>query len=95
MFDFASICDVAKVVGAIGPLSASSFLRAASLSIPFFLKKTLIVVRSALFGLQSSALTGSCKQTGQACGSEDWPISISVSAPNIYYQQYVLTGFAD
>jgi hypothetical protein len=33
---------------------------------PFFLRKTLIVVRRALFGLQSSPFTGSCKQTGHA-----------------------------
>ncbi len=47
-------------------LSSKSFLRDASLSMPFFLRKTLIVVRRALFGLQSSPFTGSCKQTGHA-----------------------------
>lgn len=62
---WASACDVAEVAEVLA-LSTSSFLRAASLSMPFFLRKTFIVVRKALFGLQSSALTGSCRQTGQA-----------------------------
>ncbi len=61
------------LAGVAETFSTASFFRAVSLSIPFFLRKTLIVVRSALFGLQSSPLTGSCKQTGQDCGSVDWP----------------------
>lgn len=61
-----SICGVAVLVGVAATFSTASCFRAASLSMPFFLRKTFIVVRSALFGLQSSALTGSCKQTGQA-----------------------------
>ena len=43
---------------------------------PFFFRKTLIVVRRALLGRQSSALTGSCKQMGHAWGSEDWPARV-------------------
>ncbi len=31
------------------------------------------MVRSALFGLQSSADIGVCSQTGQTAGSEAWP----------------------
>lgn len=64
--EVASICGVAVLVGVAATFSTASCFRAASLSMPFFLRKTFIVVRSALFGLQSSALTGSCKQTGQA-----------------------------
>ena len=61
-------------VGVAAAFSSISFFLADSLSITFFFKKTLIVVRRALLGRQSSALTGSCKHTGHASGSEAWPI---------------------
>lgn len=38
-------------------------------------KNTLIVVRNALCGLQSSADNGECSQTGQEAGREDWQLS--------------------
>ena len=61
-----SSCGVDVLLGVAVTFSTASCFRAVSLSMPFFLRKTFIVVRSALLGLQSSALTGSCKQTGQA-----------------------------
>jgi hypothetical protein len=37
-----------------------------------------MVVRKDLFGLQSSAATGLCSQTGHVDGRIDWPIPSSV-----------------
>jgi hypothetical protein len=59
-------------LGACGALFAFSLACARSLL--FFssaFKKTLIVVRRALLGLQSSAESGVCSQTGQDSGSDD------------------------
>jgi hypothetical protein len=36
-------------------------------------RKTFMVVRSDLFGLQSSAATGECSQTGHVDCKLDWP----------------------
>jgi hypothetical protein len=38
-------------------------------------KNTLMVVRSALCGLQSSADSGECSQTGHDAGRVDWQLS--------------------
>ena len=39
------------------------------------LKKTLMVVRRDLWGLQSSAESGECSQTGHEAGNVDWQLS--------------------
>jgi hypothetical protein len=59
--------------GVAGSESLSSFGRLASRFFSAVRKKTLIVVRSDLFGLQSSADKGECSQTGHDAGRLDWP----------------------
>lgn len=58
-----------------GGLFFTSFDRRASRFFSSVRRKTLIVVRRDLFGLQSSAATGVCSQTGQDEGRVDWPIA--------------------
>lgn len=64
---------VSGVAGVAGGVFFSSFTRNASLFFSSVLKKTLIVVRNDLLGLQSSAATGVCSQTGHDEGNVDWP----------------------
>jgi len=64
---------VAGVAGVSGGVFLRSFRRRASLFFSSVLKKTLIVVRNDLLGLQSSAATGVCSQTGHDEGNVDWP----------------------
>lgn len=47
-------------------------------------KNTVMVVRRGLFGLQSSADSGVCSQTGHEAGSVDWPTKVSVPAQSDY-----------
>jgi hypothetical protein len=54
---------------------ATSFVRLDSRFFSSVRKNTLIVVRSALCGLQSSADSGECSQTGHEAGSVDWQLS--------------------
>lgn len=51
----------------------TSFCRRASRFFSSVLRNIFMVVRKALFGLQSSAETGVCSQTGHDEGSVDWP----------------------
>jgi hypothetical protein len=62
--------------GVAGALFFVSFNRSASRFFSSVRRKTLIVVRRDLFGLQSSAATGVCSQTGQEEGRVDWPVEI-------------------
>lgn len=65
---------VAATSGTVGcGLFLASFDRMASRFFSSVRRKTLIVVRRDLFGLQSSAATGVCSQTGQEEGRVDWP----------------------
>lgn len=57
--------------GVTGGVFLSALARTASLFFSSVLKNTLMVVRNDLCGLQSSAATGVCSQTGQDEGSED------------------------
>lgn len=80
--------------------SACSFPFCVSLFFSSVLRNTFMVVRKALFGLQSSALTGSCAQTGQASGRDVWPCSRSAryfpgSLCNASQEEGVLTILAD
>lgn len=63
----------AASIGVAGGVSLNFFNRNASRFFSSVRKKTLIVVRNDLFGLQSSAATGVCSQTGHEEGREDWP----------------------
>lgn len=58
-------------------------------------KKTLIVVRSDLFGLQSSAATGECSQTGHVDCRVDWPIESINDCTNRCSIPETLTTFTD
>ena len=69
--------------GVVGVESLTSFNLIASRFFSSVRRKTLIVVRNDLFGLQSSAATGLCSQTGQDDGSVDWPVLISVLAEGV------------
>lgn len=64
---------VASTIGVSGGDAFASFNLAASRFFSSVLKKTLIVVRRDLFGLQSSAETGACSKTGHEEGRVDWP----------------------
>jgi hypothetical protein len=72
--------DIAGSVG-VGPTRAEvaaglffvSFNRRASRFFSSVRRKTLTVVLRALLGLQSSAETGLCSQTGHDSGRVDWP----------------------
>lgn len=64
---------MASTIGVSGGEAFASFNRAASRFFSSVLKKTFIVVRRDLFGLQSSAETGVCSQTGHEEGRVDWP----------------------
>lgn len=55
-------------MGVGGADSLASFARKASLFFSAVRKKTFMVVRRDLFGLQSSAERGECSQTGQDDG---------------------------
>lgn len=66
--------------GVTGVVSLASLTRRASRFFSSVRRKTLIVVRRDLFGLQSSAATGVCSQTGHDEGSVDWPGRALVSA---------------
>jgi hypothetical protein len=57
-----------------GVASFASFNRRASRFFSSVRRKTLIVVRNDLWGLQSSDATGLCSQTGHVDGKLDWPI---------------------
>ena len=57
--------------GVAGVESLDSFGRLASRFFSAVRRNTLIVVRSDLFGLQSSALKGECSQTGHDDGRFD------------------------
>lgn len=63
--------------GVSGGLFFSSFRRRASRFFSSVRRKTLIVVRKDLLGLQSSPATGVCSQTGQDEGRVNWPIIIN------------------
>ena len=65
--------EAASTIGVSGGEAFASFNLAASRFFSSVLKKTLIVVRRDLFGLQSSAETGVCSQTGHEEGRVDWP----------------------
>ncbi len=93
--DVSSRCGVAGSAGAAAAWSIISFFRAASRSIPFFLRNTLIVVRRALLGRQSSALTGSCKQIGQAWGREDWPSRVRIHKASVSGKHYSQSSHMD
>lgn len=71
--------DVVAVVGlgstGVTGVAATSLGLLDSRFFSSVLKNTLIVVRSALCGLQSSADRGECSQTGQEAGSVDWQLS--------------------
>ena len=62
--------------GVIGGLVFASFNRRASRFFSSVRRKTLIVVRRDLFGLQSPPETGVCSQTGHEEGRVDWPIMV-------------------
>jgi hypothetical protein len=72
----ASIGVAVTSKGVAGALFFVSFNRSASRFFSSVRRKTLIVVRRDLFGLQSSAATGVCSQTGQEDGRVDWPVEI-------------------
>ena len=59
--------------GVAGGLFLTSFCRRASRFFSSVLRNIFMVVRRALLGLQSSAETGVCSQTGQEDGRVDWP----------------------
>lgn len=61
--------------GVGGGLFLTSFNRRASRFFSSVRRKTLIVVRRDLLGLQSSAATGVCSHTGQEEGRVDWPVT--------------------
>jgi hypothetical protein len=66
--------------GATGVAGGVSLLCLTRASMRFFSsvrRKTLIVVRRDLCGLQSSAATGVCSHTGQEDGSVEWPCNVS------------------
>jgi len=63
-------------IGVSGGEFFSSFSRRASRFFSSVRRKTLIVVRRDLFGLQSAAATGVCSQTGQEEGRVDWPFLV-------------------
>lgn len=71
--------------GSTGVTGVASLARWASRFFSAVRRKTLIVVRSALLGLQSSADRGECSQIGHDEGSDDWPgkgrVSQSVTLP--------------
>ena len=62
--------------GVSGGVFFPSFKRRASRFFSSVRRKTLIVVRNDLFGLQSLAATGVCSQTGHDEGRVDWPVLI-------------------
>ena len=64
--------------GVNGGVSLASFNLRASRFFSSVRRKTLIVVRNDLWGLQSSDATGLCSQTGHVEGRLDWPIALSV-----------------
>ena len=61
-------------IGVSGGVFLESFDLRASRFFSSVRKKTFIVVRSDLFGLQSSAATGECSQTGHVDCKLDWPV---------------------
>lgn len=75
--------DSGTAAGVVAALSVACFFCAFSLSVINFFKKALIVMRRVLLGRQSSPLTGSCRQMGQAWGSEDWPCNDQSKKPSI------------
>ena len=60
--------------GVMGVESLDSFSLTSSSFFSWVRRKTLMVVRSDLFGVQSSAETGLCSQTGHVEGRVDWPV---------------------
>jgi hypothetical protein len=80
-------------MGVIGVASLASFNRIASRFFSSVRRKTLIVVRNDLFGLQSSAATGECSQTGHVEGSVDWPTRGIRRCGGSFLHLHVLTGF--
>lgn len=61
----------------VDSVSFFSLCRLDSLFFSAVRRKTLMVVRNDLFGLQSWAERGECSQTGQDCGKLDWPFPVS------------------
>lgn len=72
--EVAGMAGSTGVTGVIG-VAAGEFLRSFSRNASLFFssvrRKTLIVVRSDLFGLQSSAAIGVCSQTGHVEGKDN------------------------
>jgi hypothetical protein len=65
--------EVFASTGVTGAAFFTSLGRLASLFFSSVRRKTRIVVRNALCGLQSSADSGLCSQTGHESGKLDWP----------------------
>jgi len=87
------------VIGSDGVAGGVCFLASLSLASRFFSsvrRKTLIVVRRDLFGLQSAAETGLCSQTGHEDGSVEWPLIMHISMRAFDMQsELILTCFAN
>lgn len=60
-------------LGVMGVMGVDSFAWELSRFFSAVLRKALVVMRSLLFGLQSSAETGVCSHTGQVDGSVNLP----------------------
>lgn len=76
-FRSSGFVDAVASTGVGGALSFASFGRLASLFFSSVRRKTLIVVRRALCGLQSSKESGECSHTGQEDGRRAWPMAVS------------------
>ena len=73
------VTGVTEGTGVTGVAGFATLLPPRSLSLFFSsdLRKAFTVKRSALFGLQSSAVRGLCAQTGHDSGKDVWPVEVS------------------
>jgi len=69
-----SIEEATGSIGVAGGVFLTSLDLCASRFFSSVRRKTRIVVRSDLFGLQSAAVRGLCSQTGHDGGRVDWPV---------------------
>lgn len=77
-----------------GVASLISFSLRASRFFSSVRRKTLMVVRKALCGLQSSAETGECSQTGQVVGRVDWPVRVRLCTDEAILQNLQVSQIA-
>lgn len=72
----AGVAEGFASTGVMGVAGVASFACDVSLFFSAVFRKALVVMRSLLFGLQSSTETGVCSQTGQVDGRVVLPVAL-------------------